>query len=110
MRRRFSVEGRKKVVNEFEIRDVARQLMEMFCELARLRGGAVAAHAIKDDRRTRHLFYACFEDLTQEAAWTVHIREVVNNWEKLGVRVTLFAPGYGPFRFPRFATSYTSRR
>ncbi len=30
MRRRFSLEGRKKVVNEFEIRDVARRLMEIF--------------------------------------------------------------------------------
>jgi colanic acid/amylovoran biosynthesis glycosyltransferase len=30
MRRRFSVEGRKKVVNEFEIRDIARQLFDLF--------------------------------------------------------------------------------
>ena len=51
-------------------------------------------------RRTRRLFYACFEDLTREAAWTVHIREVVNNWEKLGVRVTLFAPRIRPFSVP----------
>jgi glycosyltransferase involved in cell wall biosynthesis len=52
------------------------------------------------ERRTRRLFYACCEDLTQEAAWTVHIREVVNNWEKLGVPVTLFAPRIRPFSVP----------
>ncbi|MBN2225025.1 MAG: glycosyltransferase family 4 protein [Deltaproteobacteria bacterium] len=51
----------------------------------------------KGGRRKRHLFYVCFEDLTQEGAWTVHIREVVDNWERLGVRVTLFAPGIWPF-------------
>jgi glycosyltransferase involved in cell wall biosynthesis len=52
------------------------------------------------DRRARRLFYACYEDLTREAAWTVHIREVVNNWEKLGARVTLFAPRIRPFSVP----------
>jgi glycosyltransferase involved in cell wall biosynthesis len=51
----------------------------------------------KDDRRPKHLFYVCCEDLTREGAWTVHIREVVNNWERLGARVTLFAPGIWPF-------------
>jgi len=51
----------------------------------------------RDNRQGKRLFYACCEDLTQEAAWTVHIREVVDNWEKLGVRVTLFAPGIWPF-------------
>ena len=45
----------------------------------------------------RHIFYACFEDLTREAAWTIHIREVVNGWEKLGMSVTLFAPKVYPF-------------
>ena len=57
----------------------------------------MAAKRKKDDRRGKHVFYACCEDLTQEGAWTVHIREVVNNWEKLGVRVTLFAPRIWPF-------------
>jgi glycosyltransferase involved in cell wall biosynthesis len=54
----------------------------------------------KDNRRGRRLFYACNEDLTREGAWTVHIREVVNNWEKLGARVTLFAPRIWPFSVP----------
>ncbi len=57
----------------------------------------MAAQSKKDRRRKRHLFYVCYEDLTKEGAWTVHIREVVNNWEKLGVCVTLFAPGIWPF-------------
>ena len=39
MRRRFSIEGRKKVVNEFEIRQVGRQLMEMFSGRANRGGG-----------------------------------------------------------------------
>ncbi len=34
MRRRFSVEGRKKVVNAFEIRDIARQLSNLFSSCA----------------------------------------------------------------------------
>jgi glycosyltransferase involved in cell wall biosynthesis len=51
----------------------------------------------KGDHDNRRLFYACFEDLTQEAAWTVHIREVVNNWQALGATVTLFAPRIWPF-------------
>jgi glycosyltransferase involved in cell wall biosynthesis len=51
-----------------------------------------------DTNRDRgRLFYACCEDLSREGAWTVHIREVVNNWERLGVRVTLFAPRIWPF-------------
>ncbi len=53
-----------------------------------------------DDRHPKHLFYVCCEDLTREGAWTVHIREVVNKWEKLGARVTLFAPGIWPFSVP----------
>jgi colanic acid/amylovoran biosynthesis glycosyltransferase len=39
MRRRFSIEGRKKVVNEFEIRQVGRQLMDMFSGCANRGGG-----------------------------------------------------------------------
>jgi glycosyltransferase involved in cell wall biosynthesis len=49
---------------------------------------------------TMTLFYACCEDLTREGAWTVHVREVVNNWEKMGARVTLFAPRIWPFSVP----------
>ncbi len=54
----------------------------------------------KDARSKKELFYACCEDLSREGAWTVHIREVVNNWERLGARVTLFAPGIRPFSVP----------
>ncbi len=54
----------------------------------------------RDERRAKRLFYACFEDLGQEAAWTVHIREVVDNWQALGASVTLFAPGIWPFSVP----------
>jgi glycosyltransferase involved in cell wall biosynthesis len=46
------------------------------------------------------IFYACFEDLSREVAWTVHIREVINQWEKMGVSVTLFAPKIWPFGTP----------
>jgi len=38
MRRRFSVEGRKKVVNEFEIRDIAQQLFDLFSSCAAGKG------------------------------------------------------------------------
>ena len=57
-------------------------------------------HRKNDDRRMRHLFYACCEDLSLDAAWTVHIREVVNSWERSGIRVTLFAPATGRFTTP----------
>ncbi len=46
------------------------------------------------------VFYACFEDLTKEVAWTVHIREVVNNWVAMGRTVTLFCPSIFPFKYP----------
>ena len=46
------------------------------------------------------VFYACFEDLTQEVAWTVHIRGVVNNWVAMGSAVILFCPSIFPFKFP----------
>jgi glycosyltransferase involved in cell wall biosynthesis len=54
----------------------------------------------REQSQVRRLFYACFEDLTREAAWTVHIREVVDNWQALGTSVTLFAPGIWPFSVP----------
>jgi colanic acid/amylovoran biosynthesis glycosyltransferase len=38
MRRRFSMEGRKKVVTQFEIRDVARRLMELLWACSKGRG------------------------------------------------------------------------
>ncbi|MBN1573277.1 MAG: glycosyltransferase family 4 protein [Deltaproteobacteria bacterium] len=47
-----------------------------------------------------HIFYACYEDLTKEVAWTVHIREVVNNWVDMGRSVTLFCPSRFPFKIP----------
>lgn len=58
----------------------------------------------KGERQGRRLFYACCEDVTQEGAWTVHIREVVNNWERLGASVTLFTPRIWPFSVPPSCT------
>ena len=52
--------------------------------------------------RTDHdgIFYTCYEDLRKEAAWTVHIREVVEEWTKRGEDVTLFIPKIYPFTHP----------
>lgn len=51
-------------------------------------------------KKKGEIFYACFEDLTVEVAWTVHIREVVNGWVKAGRSVTLFCPSPFPFKVP----------
>ncbi len=61
------------------------------------RRGEGVVSAKREGKDRRRIFYVCFEDLTREAAWTVHIREVVDNWERLGVSVTLFAPRIWPF-------------
>jgi len=56
---------------------------------------------VRGKRKNRGgIFYACYEDLTREVAWTVHIREVVDNWVKMGRSVTLFCPSTFPFRVP----------
>jgi len=49
---------------------------------------------------TDGVFYTCFEDLRREAAWTVHIREVVDAWTRRGEDVTLFIPKIYPFTRP----------
>jgi glycosyltransferase involved in cell wall biosynthesis len=49
---------------------------------------------------TSGIFYTCFEDLRREAAWTVHIREVVDAWTRRGEDVTLFIPKIYPFARP----------
>jgi len=51
-------------------------------------------------RRKGGIFYTCFEDLRAEAAWTVHIREVVDVWSGRDEDVTLFIPKIYPFTHP----------
>jgi glycosyltransferase involved in cell wall biosynthesis len=46
------------------------------------------------------IFYTCYEDLRKEAAWTVHIREVVDEWTRRGENVILFIPRIYPFASP----------
>ena len=41
------------------------------------------------------IFYICYADLGTQAAWTTHIREVVENLKKIGNEVILFAPKLG---------------
>jgi glycosyltransferase involved in cell wall biosynthesis len=41
------------------------------------------------------IFYICYEDLSAQVAWTTHIKEVVENLQKLGNEVVLFAPKFG---------------
>jgi starch synthase len=41
------------------------------------------------------IFYICYEDLSGQAAWTTHIREVIGNLQGLGSEVILFAPKIG---------------
>lgn len=63
---------------------------------------------MKGEKRNKGgVFYACFEDLTKEVAWTVHIREVVNSWVKAKRSVTLFCPSSFPFNVtPRCRVVY----
>jgi glycosyltransferase involved in cell wall biosynthesis len=41
------------------------------------------------------LFYICYEDLGIQAAWTTHVKEVVENLRKRGCEIVLFAPKFG---------------
>jgi glycosyltransferase involved in cell wall biosynthesis len=41
------------------------------------------------------IFYICYEDLSAQVAWTTHIKEVVENLQKLGNELLLFAPKFG---------------
>ncbi|MBN1882209.1 MAG: glycosyltransferase family 4 protein [Deltaproteobacteria bacterium] len=56
--------------------------------------------ALTKKNHTGGIFYTCYEDLRAEAAWTVHIREVVDEWIKKGEDVTLFIPKTYPFTRP----------
>ena len=57
-----------------------------------------AAHSMTSQKGG--IFYTCYEDLREEAAWTVHIREVVDEWIKQEEDVTLFIPNIYPFTHP----------
>lgn len=45
------------------------------------------------------IFYICYEDLSVQAAWMIHIREITENLKKLGHDVVLFAPNSGKLQY-----------
>jgi len=42
-----------------------------------------------------NLFYICYEDFSLPGAWTTHVKEVVENLHRLGIKVILFSPAFG---------------